>query len=206
MEKVLSKTAKTDLELVNAMRTAGAKESERAFNKLYKKYHNSVLFHFKGLVNDDETAQELVNEAFLRVSKKIETFNSETAVFSTWLFRITKNLFIDKTRQKKDKAVFLSDLAVADGENHMIEFDLESHENNPEVDIIIKERNKEINIIIDDLKSENIKQVIRLRYFDGMSYDEIAIETGLPLGTIKAFLFRARQELKERFKSANIEL
>ena len=206
MEKTLSKTAKTDLELVNAMRTAGVKESEQAFNKLYKKYHDSVLFHFRGLVNDDEAAQELVNEAFVKMSRKINTFNSETAVFSTWLFRITKNLFIDRTRQKKEEAVSLSDLAVTDGENHIIEFDIESKESNPEMEVIIKERDKRINVIIDSLKSKTLKRIVRLRYFDGMSYDEIAEETELPLGTVKAFLFRAKQELKERFESANIGL
>jgi len=206
MGKILSKSATTDLELVKVIKTAKERDVERAFNELFKKYHDSMLFHFRGFINDEEVAQELVNEAFVKVSKKISTYRPEDGVFSTWLFKMTKNLFIDRLRKKREEAISLSDLAISDGENNLIEYDLKSDDNTPEAEMLLDERNEMIGRIINSMNRPVLKKVIKLRYFEGMSYEEITNETGLPEGTVKAFLFRARQELKKKFKQANIRL
>ncbi len=210
MGKISSKSASTDLELVNVIKSSELKEADQAFNKLYKKYHDTVLFRFKGYLNDDETAQALVNEAFVKVSSKIATYNPENGAFSTWLFKMTKNLFIDRMRKKqsmknKGEEVSLSDLA-SEGENDAIEYDIVSNTNTPDVALITKERDAKINDIVENLTNPKLKAVIKLRYFEGLTYEEIAQELNLPNGTVKAFLFRAKQELAEKFKEANIGL
>jgi len=205
----LSKSASTDLELVNAIRTADGRESTRAFNKLFSKYHDAVLYHFRGLVNDEEVAQELVNDAFLKASQNLDKFNADTAAFSTWFFKLSKNVFIDRTRAKaaearKGSVVSLSDLVVVDNESNSMEFNLECPDNTPEKEIIVAERNKKIAEIISKINKPVIRKVLMMRFYDGMSYEEISDSINIPKGTVKGLLFRAKQVLKEKFEEAHI--
>jgi RNA polymerase sigma-70 factor (ECF subfamily) len=203
----ISKSAATDLELVEAIKSEEGKKREAAFNALFKKYNDSMVFHFRGLVkNDEEVARELVLEAFMKVNTNIEKFNKETAVFSTWLFKLTQNLFIDRLRKKKEETISLSDMATYDEESHTIEFDIASEDGTPETEILLKERNRKINNIINTMENPELSEVVKMRFFDGMSYEEISATTGKPLGTVKAFLHRAKLLLKNDFEKANISL
>jgi RNA polymerase sigma factor (sigma-70 family) len=202
--KELSKSAATDLELVKAIQSDDQFASERAFNKLFKKYHDSMLFHFKKYIKDEEVAKELILEAFTKVSTNLEKFDEETAVFSTWLFKLTQNLFIDRMRKKKEDVVHLADMANYDEESHAIEFEIECPDGTPESRMLDKERNKKINEIINAMENKELAKVVKMRFFEGMSYEEISKKTDKPLGTVKAFIFRAKAVLKEEFEKANI--
>ena len=72
----LSKSALADLELVSAIKSEDKRTSDKAFTALYKKYHDSMLFHFRGLVKDEETAREIVLVAFQKVSENLEKFDN----------------------------------------------------------------------------------------------------------------------------------
>ena len=206
MKREISKSAAIDLELVEVIKGKDKKASEKAFNVLYKKYHDSMLFHFKGLIKDEEDAKELVLEAFMKMNTNLEKFNQETAVFSTWLFKLTQNLFIDRMRKKKEDIVPLSDLAFFDEEDYTIEYKIESKDGTPESALIAAERNRKMNDIINTMDNKELSGVIKMRFFEGMSYEEISKATGKPLGTVKAFLHRAKEILKEEFVKANISL
>lgn len=206
MKRKISKSATTDLELVEVIKGEDKKASKKAFNALYKKYHDLMLFQFKGLVKDEEVAKELVLEAFVKANANLEKFNQEAAVFSTWLFKLTQNLFIDKMRKKKEDVVFLSDLASFDEESHVIEYEINSEDGTPESTLIATERNKKINDIINAMSNKEMSGVIKMRFFKGMSYEEISKTIGKPLGTVKAFLHRAKYILKKEFVKANISL
>ena len=206
MKREISKSAAIDLELVEVIKGKDKKASEKAFNVLYKKYHDSMLFHFKGLIKDEEDAKELVLEAFMKMNTNLEKFNQETAVFSTWLFKLTQNLFIDRMRKKKEDIVPLSDLAFFDEEDYTIEYKIESKDGTPESALITAERNRKMNDIINTMDNKELSEVIKMRFFEGMSYEEISKATGKPLGTVKAFLHRAKDILKEEFVKANISL
>jgi RNA polymerase sigma-70 factor (ECF subfamily) len=202
----ISKSAATDLELVKAIKNENKAVSEKAFNELYKKYHDSMLFHFKGLVKDEEVAQELVMEAFMKVNVNLEKFNHETAVFSTWLFKLTQNLFIDRMRKKKEDVMYLSDMATYDEESRAIEYEIASTDSTPENKMLVSERNRKINEIINSMENKELSKVIKMRFFEGMSYEEISMETGKPLGTVKAFIFRAKIILRKEFENAYISM
>jgi RNA polymerase sigma-70 factor (ECF subfamily) len=152
----ISKSAATDLELVEAIKSEEGKKREAAFNALFKKYNDSMVFHFRGLVkNDEEVARELVLEAFMKVNTNIEKFNKETAVFSTWLFKLTQNLFIDRLRKKKEETISLSDMATYDEESHTIEFDIASEDGTPETEEKIKEDTKEVKMRLSEYDRES---------------------------------------------------
>lgn len=204
--KEISKSATTDLELVEAIKSEDRRTAEKAFETLYKKYHDSMLFHFRGLVKDEEVAKEIVLEAFMKVSTNLEKFNQETAVFSTWLFKLTQNLFIDRMRKKKEDVVYLTDLATFDEESHAIEYEIKSTDNTPEMKMIAAEKNRKVNDIINAMDNKELIEVVKMRFFEGMSYEEIAKATSKPLGTVKAFLFRAKQILRKEFEKAKVNL
>jgi RNA polymerase sigma-70 factor (ECF subfamily) len=202
-----SKSAATDLELVNAIKSEDRIKSDRAFNALFNKYHTTMVYHFRGLVKDEETANELVLEAFAKVSTKLGTFDKDASVFSTWLFKLTKNTFIDNLRKKKEEAISISDLATqSNDDNSPVEYDIASDEQTPEEKLMVKERDKKMAEIINKMKNAELREVIKMRFFDGMSYEEMSVATQRPLGTIKAFVFRAKEILKEDFQNAHISL
>ena len=204
MDKI--KKTMTDLELVFAIKEGSELESRRAYNALFKKYNSSMLYHFKKLVkNNEDDAKELVLEAFEKMSLNIEKFNQETAVFSTWFFKLTQNIFIDRLRKKKEEVSCISDLAVYDNENNATEFEVEGKEFTPEEELLRSEKNKKILEVINTIENKELVDVIMMRYFDGMSYDEISKATEKPLGTVKAFLFRAKGILKEKFIENKIQ-
>lgn len=202
----ISKSAATDLELVNAIKSENKVISEKAFSELYKKYHNSMLLHFKGLIKDKEDVNDLVMEAFAKMSDNLEKFNDEAAVFSTWFFKLTRNLFIDRMRKEKRNVAFLADMATYDEESNAIEYAIPSPDSNPENKMLVAERNREINEIINSMENKELSMFVKMRFFEGMSYEEMSRETGKPLGTVKAYIFRAKIVLKEEFKKANISM
>lgn len=201
MKKELSESAKADLLLVTAIKET---KSERAYSELFKKYHKAMEYHFKGFLKDEEDVKDLISEAFMKLTTNINKFDEETAVFSTWFFKMTENIFIDSLRKKKGDVVSLSDLATVDGENHSIEYSIASTDDTPEEDIIRKETCARIRKSLDSLKNPEIAEVIKMRYFDGMSYREIGAVTGKPEGTIKAFIFRGKAMLKEHIESKGL--
>lgn len=200
--KEISKSAEADLLLVETIRNKNKREAERAFNALFKKYHDSVLFHFRGLVKDEEDAKELVMMSFEKMNLNLEKYNKEQGVFSTWLFQLTKNVFIDTMRKKAMEKkrmdnVSLSDMASYGDESHVLEYDIKSNDETPESKILLLERNKRINEAIDTLKKQEFVDVIRLRFFEGLTYEEIAGITERPLSSIKVIIFRAKKALRK---------
>ena len=203
--KVISKSAEEDLNLVELIKSDNKVKSEMAFSALYKKYFDSLVFHYRNLAKNEEIARELVLKSFLKVSENIDKFDKEKSVFSTWLFCLTSRIFIDFLKKKKENLTYITDLATVDPENDAIEYEI-AFTSTPESQIIVNERNKKMHEIIEKIKNREIIQILRLRYFEGLSYQEISLNTNRKLGTIKSFLFRAKQILKEEFENANIGL
>jgi len=204
MKSEVSKKALNDLELVNAIKSENERVSKEGFDKLYKKYHDSMLYHFRGMMNDEDEAKALVLEAFMKVSTNINKFDSKEAVFSTWLFKLTQNLFIDKLRKKKEETISLSDIASFDDEGNIVEYPIVCADKSVEDEIIDDERNAKIFKIVDSMENKELSEIVKMRYFDGMSYNEISQLTRNHLGTVKAFLYRAKSILREEFEKANI--
>jgi len=188
-----SKNTLDDLGLVKK-----AKEGDnKAFEKLLKKYRKSVYYMLLKMVNNTDDAEDLTQEAFANAFNSLGRFDPKYA-FSTWLFRIATNNCIDFIRKKRVSTVSIdSPYETDDGDS--ITFDIRDNDFNPDDLMLRKQRREYLQIAVDKLP-DKYKQLVDLRYFQEMSYEEVADFLQLPLGTVKAQLFRARELLGEELK------
>ena len=185
----LSPKAKVDFELVCRARE---KNDERAYAELMGKYRDSIFFMMLKMVKNSDDADDLTIEAFGKAFNRIHQYTPNYA-FSTWLFRIATNNCIDFIRKKKMVTLSL-DKNIDDGEGGSISVEVEADTLNPEQRFMRKQKIRMMRDIVSKLKPR-YKELVVLRYFREYSYEEIAEETELPLGTVKAQLFRAREQL-----------
>ena len=144
------------------------------------------------IVQDKEIAMELTIEAFGKAFNNLSSYSSNFA-FSTWLFSIAKNNCIDFLRKKKIKTLSLDNL-IEQADGYTLPIDIEDQKLVPDEYLIKKQRILFLRKLVDRLKP-NYHLLIKLRYFKEYSYEEIAVELDLPLGTVKAQLHRSREHL-----------
>lgn len=185
----LSSKAQYDVELV---KKAVDQRDQSAYAELLDRYKESVYYLLLKMVNNKDDAEDLTIEAFGKAFKNIEQYTPNFA-FSTWLFRIATNNCIDFIRKKR--AVTLSlDQAFSTNEGGEMTMDVKSDTLNPEETMIRKQKSKIMRAMVEKLKPR-YRILIEMRYFQELSYEEIAEKLDLPLGTVKAQLFRSREFL-----------
>lgn len=194
-----SKNTKDDLELVKR-----AKDNDpKAFEKLLNKYRKSVYYMLLKMVNNADDADDLTQEAFAKAFNSLHKFDSKYA-FSTWLFRIATNNCIDFIRKKRIQTVSI-DTSYENDDGDSMTFDIKDNNLSPD-DIMLKKQRKEyLKKAVARLPAK-YKRLVELRYFQELSYDEVATELELPLGTVKAQLFRARELLHQELKHMQSKL
>jgi RNA polymerase sigma factor (sigma-70 family) len=192
--KNLSDRAKRDLELVDAAITG----DQRAYTQLLGAYRDNIYFMMVKMVGDRDDAEDLTIEAFGKAFKRLEQYRPDFA-FSTWLFKIASNNCIDFLRKKKKATMVSLDRAYTNDDGDEGKIDIVEMNLNPEQAYMKEQRKEEMRRIVDQLKPK-YRQLVEMRYFDEKSYDEIASELDLPLGTVKAQLFRARELMHEILK------
>ncbi len=186
----LSTKAQDDYNLVqNAI--AG---DQRAYTELMDRYRNSVFHTMLKMVNNKEDANDLTIEAFGKAFRKLSSYAPHYA-FSTWLFRIAINNGIDYIRKKRLQ-VFSIDDTIEPGGNQDYASSIRSNSLNPE-ELFMNDQKIEMMRAVLCKLNEKYRLMIELRYFEELSYDEIAQELDIPLGTVKAQLFRAKEMLYE---------
>lgn len=190
----LSPKAKVDFDLVCRARE---NNDERAYAELMDKYRDSIFFMMLKMVKNSDDADDLTIEAFGKAFNRIHQYTPNYA-FSTWLFRIATNNCIDFIRKKKMTTLSL-DKNIDDGEGGEITVEIKSSALDPEQKFVRKQKIRIMRDIVAKLKPR-YKELVVLRYFREYSYEEIAEETQLPLGTVKAQLFRAREQLYKLMK------
>ncbi len=184
-----SDKAKDDYALVQLAMSG----DQKAYGQLMARYRDSIYFMLLKMVNNKEDANDLTIETFGKAFMNLEKYRPDFA-FSTWLFRIGTNNCIDFIRKKKLNLVSIDKpIGGEDGEEGM-KIDIAGNELDPEEGLIKKQKAILLKDIVDKL-SPRYKKLIILRYFDELSYEEISEQLGLPLGTVKAQLFRARDLL-----------
>jgi RNA polymerase sigma-70 factor (ECF subfamily) len=170
----------------------------KSYDKLLKKYKNSVYSLVLRMVRNSQEAEDLTQEAFIKAFNSLASFNEEYA-FSTWLYKIATNNCIDFFRKRKLQTYSLDKpIQYKDSE---IQHDIPDPDLNPEKSIMASERNKLIKEAINKLP-EKYHRAIVLRHSEEKSYEEIAEILGLPLGTVKARIFRAREMLNKTLKDS----
>ena len=179
---------RTDDELVAAV----LEGDQDAFRDLVVRYQGRVVNYLYRIVRNLEEAHDLAQEIFLRVYRALDRFDPSYK-FSTWLFRVAQNAAIDRIRKRKIDVVSMHRGETGDSDGGDWEFP--SPEAGPYGDFRNLERGDAIRSAIDGLKDE-YRELIELRHYAELSYDEIAELKGMPLGTVKNKLFRGRQMLK----------
>ncbi len=182
----LSEKAQYDLRLVQMAR----KGDQKAYAELLGKYRDAIFYMLLKMVNNPSDAEDLTIEAFGKAFKNLNQY-TPTYAFSTWLFKIASNNCIDFIRKKRGNLISL-DQDHEDQEN--VSNSIQSSTLDPEEDMIKKQKVKLMHTVVTKLKPR-YRQLIELRYFKEYSYEEIANELNLPIGTVKAQLFRARELL-----------
>lgn len=189
LEPTLSVKAQYDVQLV---KRSIDNNDQAAYSELLDRYKESVFYLLLKMVNNKDDAEDLTLEAFGKAFKNIEQYTPNYA-FSTWLFRIATNNCIDFIRKKRMVTLSL-DKTFTSGDGDEMTMDVRSDSLDPEEHLIRKQKNILMRSIVEKLKPR-YRLLVDMRYFQEMSYEEIAETLDLPLGTVKAQLFRAREFL-----------
>ncbi|MFN5318354.1 MAG: RNA polymerase sigma factor [Bacteroidia bacterium] len=189
LEANLSAKAQYDVQLV---KRAVDQHDQAAFTELLDRYKESVFYLLMKMVNNRDDAEDLTIEAFGKAFKNIEQYTPNYA-FSTWLFRIATNNCIDFIRKKRMTTVSLDKSFMSDDGGEMT-MDVRSETLDPEENLIRKQKNVLMQSLVTKLKPR-YRVLVEMRYFQELSYEEIAEKLDLPLGTVKAQLFRSREFL-----------
>ncbi len=183
-----SKKATEDLVLV----AKAQKGDQHAYSMLLERYRESVYYTMLKMVKNPDDADDLTIEAFGKAFNRIGQYSPNFA-FSTWLFKIASNNCIDFIRKKRIKVTSM-DSGISTSDGSIMYIDAESNTLDPSEHMMKKQKVNAMREVVSKLKPR-YRQLIELRYFQELSYEEIANELDLPLGTVKAQLFRARDFL-----------
>lgn len=161
---------------------------QKAFAILMSLYEDSLYHMLLKKVGDPVIAEDLTIEAFTKAFQNLSKFSPDFA-FSTWLFKIATNNCIDYLRKQKNDPCSRDK-----GQSSVPQADIMDYAFGPEENFIREQRQHLLRDIVDKL-NPRYRKLIRLRYFDELSYEEISVRLKLPLGTVKAGIFRAKDLL-----------
>ena len=168
-----------------------------AFTILQNKYKKLISSLIRRMVKDEDDIEDLTQETFIKAYNALNTFQFGFA-FSAWIYRIASNNCIDFLRKKRFQTVSLSQPVFDDDDDQYIQ--IEDTTARPDIEYIKKEKFALLNDAIAKLP-DNYKEIIKLRHEYEMDYTDIAKKLDIPLGTVKAHLFRARKILLSELKS-----
>jgi RNA polymerase sigma-70 factor (ECF subfamily) len=194
-EKVKEKISESKSEDMRLIKQAlGGKQD--AYERLVKKYSGYTRNLIYRMITNREDVEDLTQEAFIKAFNSLDKFDSQFA-FSTWLYKIATNNCIDYIRKRKLNTYSIDkDISTDDDD---MKFEIPDSNYLPDKDIIDDERKKIIAKAIDKLPLR-YKKVILMRHKDDMEYEEIAKKLKLPIGTVKAHIFRGRELLNKYLK------
>lgn len=201
LEAKNTEQVKKDKECVLAMQSGNKAQKQDAFNQLHKRYKSPIFYEaLKFVKMNEETAKDLTQEIFVKVWEKIDQYNFSVA-FSTWLYNIAHNHMKDFKRKEKFEVLSMESLRSeygGDEDVNEISFQLEDKSSDTFNGVVRGERAK---LVLEALnigvKSADAREIISLIFLEDMPYEKVAEEKKMPLGTIKAIMFRAKNEMKE---------
>ncbi len=162
----------------------------RAFGELVGRYHGRLLNFTHRMIGDRERAEDLVQEAFIRVSRHLHRFDPSKK-FSTWVYTIASNLAKNELRSHRRSPLVFYQSARAPGDEDHSPLQYEDSRSRPD-DMFAGRQLKELVETTLARLSPQYRQVLILREFEGRSYEEIAEIAGCNLGAVKSRLHRAR--------------
>lgn len=186
-----TKKSQRDIALI---REALENNNQQAYAELMENYRESLYLMMLKMVNNPYDAEDLTIEAFGKAFHNLSSYTNKNA-FSTWLFKIASNNCIDFLRKKRLNLVMI-DQTFENSDGDVTTFEIKDEMLNPEQRLCDKEKKTNMQNLVNRLKP-HYRELVKLRYFDELSYEEIAVKMQLPLGTVKAKLFRAKYMLQK---------
>ena len=171
---------------------------EGSFEELVRRYQRPISAYVYRMVGNYESALDLTQEIFIKVYNSLNRYRSEFK-FSTWIYKIAHNAAVDHLRRTATREQSL----VVGPEGDQFDLPIESSRLSPEQESEQRERRVEIETVVRALPA-NYRELIILRHSQDLSYEEIVEVTGLPLGTVKNRLFRAREMMRQQFVEKGI--
>lgn len=193
VEKMTKQTPQqTDADLVAAI----LKGEQELFRDLVQRYQGRLVNYLYRLLRSTQEAEDLAQEVFFKVYQALDRYDPKYK-FSTWLFRVAQNAAIDQIRKRRLQLVSMD--RQGSGDEDLGTWEFASSDPSPYGDLRNRERGEAIQVAIDGLPWD-YRELIVLRHYGELSYDEIAKLKDMPLGTVKNKLFRGRQMMKERLQ------
>ena len=192
--KQFSDKALQDFKLIDS---AVEEQDQQAYASLMQRYKKPVYHMILKMVRNVDDAEDLTIEAFAKAFKNLHKFKKDFT-FSTWLFRIATNNAIDFIRKKRLNTMSLN-TSFNDDNGDAVTIDVQDRNLNPQEEAIKVQKIALVQMFVNKLPAK-YQRLVKLRYFDELSYEEIARELEAPLGTVKAQLHRARELMYELVK------
>ncbi|HOX83517.1 MAG TPA: sigma-70 family RNA polymerase sigma factor [Chryseolinea sp.] len=171
---------------------------DKSYAKLLSRYKRPVYHMILKMVRNVDDAEDLTIESFAKAFRSLHRFKKDFT-FSTWLFRIATNNTIDYIRKKKLNTMSIEN-TYTDDDGQSVSIDVEDDNLDPQEETIKTQKIELIQLFVDKLPPK-YQRLVRLRYFEELSYEEIADKLPAPLGTVKAQLHRARELMFEMVKN-----
>ena len=185
-QAVANERMERDYQLVCAARDGG---SHKAYADLMAIYREPLYMLLLRMTHNTTTASDLTVDTFSKAFCQLHRY-APTGTFSSWLYSIGVNTYIDHLRRRRLDTIPLGSVEYnADGD--FVEFQIPSGQPDPEESLILAERDEELRDVVAALK-EPYRQIVELRYFDELSYEQIAERLSIPIGTVKIRLLRAK--------------
>jgi RNA polymerase sigma-70 factor (ECF subfamily) len=173
----------TEEELVALLK----QQSRDAFNYLYQHYSAVLYGVIVRVINDEQTAQDVLQEVFVKIWNNISAFNAEKGRIYTWMINIARNAAIDKLRSKGE--IMKSKIHTGEDVVYNVQKGLKTEQQTDAIGL---------REMVGALKPE-YNTIVQLAYFKGYTLDEIAKTLDIPLGTVKTRMRHAIQLLRENF-------
>jgi RNA polymerase sigma factor (sigma-70 family) len=200
LDKSFSNKAQQDFLIVERAKSG----DEKAYAELMKRYQKPVYHMVLKMVRNIDDADDLTIEAFSKAFRNLDKYRQDFT-FSTWLFRIATNNCIDFIRKRKLNTFSIDNVTPDSTSDETIKYDIKDNNLDPADEIIKTQKSEMLQEIITKLPIK-YQVLVRLRYFDELSYEEIAVEISAPLGTVKAQLHRAKELLFDMVKHKKDQL
>lgn len=185
-----------------ALAVAASAGSEAAFATLVARFERPVYSLIVRIVRRGEVAEELAQETFVRAWKALPRFDPKRK-FSSWLFKIAHNASLDSLRRGRDAFTSIDEPA-GPGDDAPRQLPADPDAEDPLERATFRAAGRALEEALGELRRE-YREILVLRFSEGLSYDEIAEVTGSPLGTVKVQIFRARKELAKRMRAMGWE-
>ena len=175
-----------DYQLVCAARDNG---SHKAYADLMAIYREPLYLLLLRMTHNTTTASDLTVDTFSKAFCQLHRY-APTGTFSSWLYSIGVNTYIDHLRRRRIDTVPLGEVQ-RDADGEFYEYQIPSGQPNPEEDLMRNERDEALKQVVSELKPP-YRQIVELRYYDELSYEQIADKLKIPIGTVKIRLLRAK--------------